>query len=417
MPTLADLAAFGSNVGTGATLGTSKYLAALGLMGTRALTGGAPLSMAEAIELAKLHQQQANQESPRAAFAGDVVGSGLNSLAMGPSGIAGTIGRTALAGGVRGFTENEDLGEAGLGAALGGGLGAGAGLLGAGAKKVVAGTARALLNRTAAATKAGIKSEIQVANNNLNTLRSAFKPAELQAANKALNEKQALLLNLKDQLANATESADKRALTAQIRNVTNDVKSISAEVDYHRGARDAIRSAQMELGGARGRLTQLNKGTEIVKSGTDEDVLRLATPKMYGESVLRPNVGGSALMNPNNAASQLAPLGGGLAGYLAAKATDGDPTLWALAGATGGAGLGRIGLPRATALGAGLLRVGDKTGVTPEAAARVATNVMARPASRASLTGQPIDQADDLFNRGSDINRADDLFNAGKDSE
>lgn len=416
MPTLADLAVFGSNVGTGATLGASKYLAALGLKGARALTGGAPLTMAEAIEIAKQQQRQANEESPRAAFAGDVVGSGINSLAMGPAGFAGTVGRTALAGGVRGFTENEDVGEAGLGALLGGGLGAGAGLIGAGAKKLVAKTARSLLGSSAATTKAALKTEIQAAADNVNTLRAAFKPTELRAANKALNEQQALLMDLKQQLANTTDTYEKRALSAQIRNVGEDLKALSAEVDYHRGGREAIRAAQMELGGAKGRLTQLHKGNKIVREGTDDEVLQLASPKMYGSSMLK-TVGGSPLINQNNAASTLAPLGGGLTGYLVAKATDSDPTLGALLGASGGAGFSRLGLPRATALGAGLIRAGDRTGVTPEAAARVATNVMARPASQAALNRPPTNQADDLFNSGADSDHADALFNAGSDTQ
>jgi hypothetical protein len=121
---------FATNVGRGATLGLVKYPAAGLQMGMRALTGAPVGTFGENVaDVADFYRQQ-EQQSPNAALAGQVLGG----LAAAP-GAGGTlpaiIGRTALAGGVSGFTEQERLEDALKGAAFGAGA---AGLLGGAGK-------------------------------------------------------------------------------------------------------------------------------------------------------------------------------------------------------------------------------------------------------------------------------------------
>lgn len=123
---------FMTNIGRGATLGLAKYPAAGVQMGLRALTGAPVGSFRENVaDVAEFYRQQ-EQENPQAALAGRIVGG----LAAAP-GVGGTlpamIGRTALAGGVSGFTEEEKLTDAAKGALIGA---ATAGTLGAGSKLV-----------------------------------------------------------------------------------------------------------------------------------------------------------------------------------------------------------------------------------------------------------------------------------------
>lgn len=124
---------FMTNIGRGATLGLAKYPAAGVQMGLRALTGASVGTFGENVaDVAEFYRQQ-EQESPQAALAGRIVG-GLAATPGGGGSLAGIVGRTALAGGVSGFTENENLRDAATGAAIGaltaGTLGTGSKLIG-----------------------------------------------------------------------------------------------------------------------------------------------------------------------------------------------------------------------------------------------------------------------------------------------
>lgn len=121
-------AAFMTGVGRGASLGLSDYLAALGIQGTRAMTGGAPVTFQEALGDVRGFTQQMREQSPLAYGAGQMVGSvggpgaaaaKLVSRAPKLGTIAGITGTGAVTGGVSGFTEGEDLGQAAIGAGLG----------------------------------------------------------------------------------------------------------------------------------------------------------------------------------------------------------------------------------------------------------------------------------------------------------
>lgn len=121
-------ASFMTGVGRSASLGTSDYLAALALMGTRSATGGAPITFQDALADVRTMNEQLREQSPIAYGAGQVVGSlgGPGAVAMqavkrAPAlgTIAGMTGTGAVTGGISGFTENEDLAQAAAGAGLG----------------------------------------------------------------------------------------------------------------------------------------------------------------------------------------------------------------------------------------------------------------------------------------------------------
>jgi hypothetical protein len=115
-------------LGSGVSLGLTKYPAAALLMGTRALTGyGGPENTYQAaLQEVSEQEKQMEAESPLVYGGGKLAGSMM--LLPGTGGaVLPMMGRTAAMGGVSGFTEEEQLSDALTGAAIGAGT---AGVLG-----------------------------------------------------------------------------------------------------------------------------------------------------------------------------------------------------------------------------------------------------------------------------------------------
>ena len=119
---------FAASLGRSASLGLSDYLAALGIKGTRAVTGGAPVTFQEALADVRGLTKQMKEESPLTYGAGQVAGAltgpGAAAVKLIKSApklgtITGMAGTGAVTGGVSGFTEDEDLKQAAVGAGLG----------------------------------------------------------------------------------------------------------------------------------------------------------------------------------------------------------------------------------------------------------------------------------------------------------
>jgi len=123
-----DFAAYLENVGRSASYGLSRYLAAPAIIGTRALTGGAPLSLKEASSLAQESYQQTEAEHPRAAAAGKITGALTSGTHFARAATAPTAmlrvlrGAEAgtLQGGVSAYNEDKSpIAGAAIGAAFG----------------------------------------------------------------------------------------------------------------------------------------------------------------------------------------------------------------------------------------------------------------------------------------------------------
>lgn len=114
---------FATNIGRGATLGLAKYPAAAVQMGVRALTGAPVGTFGENVaDVGEFYRQQ-EQQNPLAATSGRLVGGlAVPGLGVGKT-ILGTAGRGSVAGGVSGFTEDENLMDALKGSAIGGTIG------------------------------------------------------------------------------------------------------------------------------------------------------------------------------------------------------------------------------------------------------------------------------------------------------
>ncbi len=120
-------------VGQGAMLGLQRYPAAAGMTLLDRLVGEGKLTYEEALALIREQDVQDVENYPKARIGGEIVGSVANALGTGGAGLARTVGRTALQGGVQGFTQNagfdNTLRDVGQGAAIGGAFGlAGGGL-------------------------------------------------------------------------------------------------------------------------------------------------------------------------------------------------------------------------------------------------------------------------------------------------
>jgi hypothetical protein len=136
--------------GRGATMGLVKYLAGAAIIGTRAVTGGAPITWQQALDQAKSTYDSLETEHPIASTIGQVAGSiagpgqaiakGVgtavklgSTAAIAPrivAPVAGTIAATAgnaVQGGTQAFSENRDVGT---GAAIGAAVGAGSQVVG-----------------------------------------------------------------------------------------------------------------------------------------------------------------------------------------------------------------------------------------------------------------------------------------------
>ena len=118
---------------SGATLGLSKYPAvvtAWALDNAKGLMKNYPgMTFQEALKLTNDELEATRQTNPKSYIAGNVAGTVLNAATTG--GATATVPqlmtRGAIQGGVSGFTNKEDLGEAAQGAAFGGALGLAAG--------------------------------------------------------------------------------------------------------------------------------------------------------------------------------------------------------------------------------------------------------------------------------------------------
>lgn len=128
---LGAIPAAASGVGYGLTAGLTQFPAAAVLQGTRALTGGAPLSYGEALQEVRAANRATQREYPFAYGAGEVGGSGILTALTGGGSLPVQMGKAALQGGVSGATAAESLADVPGAAAGGAALSAGTtGLLG-----------------------------------------------------------------------------------------------------------------------------------------------------------------------------------------------------------------------------------------------------------------------------------------------
>ena len=114
---------------SGLTLGTHRYPAAAAMVLADKAVGDGKLTYEQALAEIRAQDAADMEEHPYARAGGEVAGTVLNS-AGGAGGALRVAGRTALAGGVQGFTGREGMENAGqdtlTGAAVGGALGAAA---------------------------------------------------------------------------------------------------------------------------------------------------------------------------------------------------------------------------------------------------------------------------------------------------
>lgn len=122
-------------VGRGATVGLSDYPAALVMMGQRALTGGPRMGYQETLADIRATREAQLPRLQRAYKAGEIAG-GLISSAGGVGSLAQLAGRSAVLGGVSGFTSQPGMDNVARDVALGTGLGALAGTLGYGVQRL-----------------------------------------------------------------------------------------------------------------------------------------------------------------------------------------------------------------------------------------------------------------------------------------
>lgn len=122
-------------LGRGATVGLSDYPAALVMMGQRALTGGPKMGYQQTLADIRATREQ-QPEQLRQAYRVGEIGGGLISSAGGVGSLAQLMGRTALLGGVSGFTSQPGMENVARDVATGAGLGALAGTLGYGVQRI-----------------------------------------------------------------------------------------------------------------------------------------------------------------------------------------------------------------------------------------------------------------------------------------
>jgi hypothetical protein len=177
--TLAGISGFGQ----GATSGLIQYPQALALKATRAMTGGAPMTYEQSLQEVQQGQGQLQQQYPMTYGAGEVGGSlasflggtklataglsaGQKAVGLGTKLAAPTMVGAVQSGTAEATKPGTTLSDIGTSAAIGGGLGFGGGLLGAGVE--------------AGVTKLGEASVRQ-------TLRSLID-ADTKSSKKAINE-------------------------------------------------------------------------------------------------------------------------------------------------------------------------------------------------------------------------------------
>lgn len=345
------IAAYLSNLGESASMGLTKYPAALAIQGTRALTGGAPLTWDEAVHEARLQQNAANAASPTAATLGNLSGNVVNAALVGGAGIPQLVARNAATGAVRGFTQNEGLDDAALDTLGGATLGAAGGLVGGATDAALRGLTRGQLSGGVSARKEELERRFL----ELTTRRDAL-----------------------------------RALQPKTKVETKQVQ-------------DAIKRVNDSINGLQGIRAKFDADVKLVASRTPAGDARARDIASWH---IHSNPTGLQLANsPLLRSTAVGGAGGATLGALYGVATGNDPLQSAAYGAVGGGSLGSIGTRAAlSAVNTGARGLG-KVGVTPGVATQLATaaGVPVAVGNRTPQnTVQPTSEAEELFNRGED---------------
>ena len=123
MPTLSELMSGIRGGVTGLTAGLSKYPAAGAMLFLDQINQdvrAGRLTWRQALKELELQKKYDIEENPKATRLGNVIGGiGLTAATGTPAGFLPLVGTTALQGGIQGYTEKEDLGDAAMGAATG----------------------------------------------------------------------------------------------------------------------------------------------------------------------------------------------------------------------------------------------------------------------------------------------------------
>jgi len=167
--------------GKGATLGLIQYPQALL---KQAVNGG---TFGENLADLRQSEEQLAQEHPVAYYGGNLVGGLQSAVGTGGGGLVGLMGRGAIQGGVAGFTQNEDLGDAAAGAGLGAALGGVARGVDKGRSMYLQKALREHYQGTKAAATEKLNQMI-VARAQLQAARSTASPAELKQINDGISQ-------------------------------------------------------------------------------------------------------------------------------------------------------------------------------------------------------------------------------------
>lgn len=139
----------GTGLVKGATLGLSKYITAGEAYladNARALMKGNPgMTWQQALQYTKQEMDAQAEANPGAFYGGQAAGTVLNAAATGGATVPQLMVRGAIQGGVSGYTDNENLGDAATGAILGAGTGGAVG----GVAKGVGSAKNYVVNKTA----------------------------------------------------------------------------------------------------------------------------------------------------------------------------------------------------------------------------------------------------------------------------
>lgn len=142
--------AFATGAVKSASLGLSKYPTAVMVKVLDQFMGDGKMTYKEALEATKMKLDEMEKENPKAMMAGNLVGGTAAAIGTGGGGLALQVGKTALAGGVSGFTENESLKDAAVGVGTGAAFGAAGAVAQKGMQHLVTKDARVALAKQAA---------------------------------------------------------------------------------------------------------------------------------------------------------------------------------------------------------------------------------------------------------------------------
>jgi hypothetical protein len=251
----------------GATAGLSKYpVAGIAMVADR-LRGG-HLSWEDARKYVNQEYDATRERVPGSMLTGELVGGAANAIGTGGTGVLANAGRTALLGGVSGFTNNEDLAEAAQGAGIGAVLGGAAGAAAKGAQRLV---------KTEAAKQvaAGANKAITAGRDALDTLAPWL-------AKQGVNIKDpANVVKAAYSIAGKAEQAAKRGAEPSFDALPDAIVKAAKQVKSSWGSKTAFANAEEKLAGdygdvmeaARNRLKRSvlpmakEVGTTIAKEG------------------------------------------------------------------------------------------------------------------------------------------------------